>query len=246
MKTDIISTKIADLLKMAGITDHQVMEELIDHYLTHIEAKIESGTNTQKAIRETYRDIANLDIDKFNTTKSNRNRLGLLMFFLLFIGMGFYFFPCHLQANKNELCPNEEIEIPTVQLPNGFPIAMNQLIITSEYGVRMHPIKKKSELHKGIDIRARMGTPVIATGDGIVKEAGFSKLAGNYIIIEHEGGFKTKYYHLLDIAIEEKTAVKSGQVIGKVGNSGQSIMPHLHYEILKDDLHMNPRQIMNP
>ena len=113
--------------------------------------------------------------------------------------------------------------------------------ITSYFGkVRRHPITHKMHTHHGIDIRAKEGTPVIATADGVVVKASDGKDWGNLIIINHAGDYQTRYAHLQGFAVKAKQSVKKGQVIGYVGNTGLSRGPHLHYELRQNDQPLNP------
>jgi len=116
-------------------------------------------------------------------------------------------------------------------IPNGDPVLYSR--ITSNYGNRIHPIKRTKEFHKGIDLKAKSGTPVYATADGVVEWASMHKKSGygNLIIIEHSYGFKTYFGHLKRIVVSGKEFVKKGQLIGYSGNTGLSSGPHLHYEI---------------
>ena len=108
------------------------------------------------------------------------------------------------------------------------------------YGTRFHPIFKVNKDHKGLDFAAALGTPVYATGDGKVAKAYVSDSYGNVIYLEHGFQFETRYAHLNAFAVKEGEIVKRGQVIGFVGNTGNSVAPHLHYEVLIDGGHVNP------
>jgi len=113
--------------------------------------------------------------------------------------------------------------------------------ITSYFGkVRRHPITHKMHTHHGIDIRAKEGTPVIATADGVVIKASDGKDWGNLIIISHAGNYQTRYAHLQGFAVKAKQSVKKGQIIGYVGNTGLSRGPHLHYELRHNNQPLNP------
>ena len=104
----------------------------------------------------------------------------------------------------------------------------------------IHPISKKKATHLGIDVAAPKGTPVKATGDGVVRKAVTEKGWGKLVVIEHDQGFTTFYAHLDEIGVEPGMKVAVGQIIGKVGNTGQSTGPHLHYEVRKNGEHVNP------
>ena len=116
--------------------------------------------------------------------------------------------------------------------------------LVSGYGVRFHPILRIKRMHKGVDFSARTGTPIFATGDGIVAFAGRGSGYGKHVIIEHRtAGYQTLYAHLsaIDDAIREGQPVTRGQEIGLSGNTGLSSAPHLHYEVRDlNDNALNP------
>lgn len=126
--------------------------------------------------------------------------------------------------------------IPSIQPINNTDL--NRL--ASGYGMRMHPILKYRRMHAGIDFSAPQGTPIFATGDGVVEFAEFNKTSGNVITINHGYGYKTKYLHMSNFAVRNGQKVKRGDVIGYVGNTGLSKAPHCHYEVWKDGNHVNP------
>lgn len=104
----------------------------------------------------------------------------------------------------------------------------------------IHPINGKKTTHLGIDVAAPSGTPVYATADGVIQKAEEEKGWGKLIIIEHEDAYTSFYAHLSDIEVDSGTKVQKGTVIGRVGNTGQSTGPHLHYEVRQNGEHMNP------
>jgi len=116
-------------------------------------------------------------------------------------------------------------------IPSGSPIEYHG--ITSKFGYRIHPTLGKREFHRGIDLKAKMNTPVYATADGIVEWAGLHKRSGfgKLVILEHVYGFKSYFGHLNKIVIKSGQFVKKGQLIAYTGNSGLSNGPHLHYEL---------------
>ena len=121
------------------------------------------------------------------------------------------------------------------------PIENKDLTRTaSSYGWRMHPIYRTMRFHEGMDFTAPIGTPVIATGDGEVIATETTGGQGLKIVIDHGHGYKTVYAHLNGFAVKPGNKVKRGQVIGKVGNSGMSTAPHLHYEVHKNGKPVNP------
>lgn len=111
---------------------------------------------------------------------------------------------------------------------------------TSGFGMRFHPIYRIMKFHSGQDFHAAIGTPVYATGDGVVESAQYNDGYGNCIIIDHGFGLKTLYAHLSKFSVKPGQAVKRGENIGLSGNSGVSDGPHLHYEVIKDGTKVNP------
>lgn len=120
--------------------------------------------------------------------------------------------------------------------------------LTSGYGMRFHPLLKRRKMHKGVDWAARPGTPILAAGNGRVEEARRHSGYGNYVRIKHANGYKTSYAHMLRFGkgIRSGAKVRQGQIIGYVGSTGLSSGPHLHYEILVNNRHVNPMRIHVP
>lgn len=110
----------------------------------------------------------------------------------------------------------------------------------SGFGYRIHPIYKIRKMHAGIDFTAPVGTPIYATGDGVVISAASERGYGNNIMINHGYGYVTKYAHMSRFKAKKGERVKRGDVIGYVGNTGASTGPHLHYEVFKNGKTINP------
>jgi len=127
-------------------------------------------------------------------------------------------------------------------LPAIQPISNPDLTRTaSGFGERIHPIYKINKFHSGMDFTAPVGTPVLATGDGVVEEAEASRRgSGNRIVIDHGYGYKTVYAYLDEIKVRTGRKVKRGDEIGTVGNTGLSVAPHLHYEVILNGKPVNP------
>ncbi|WP_426449840.1 peptidoglycan DD-metalloendopeptidase family protein [Paenibacillus sp. S-38] len=104
-------------------------------------------------------------------------------------------------------------------------------IVTSPYGYRKDPFTKKLSFHRGIDIAGKMNDPVYAAAGGTVREVGYDKLHGHNVILEHADGLRTWYMHLSSASVRKGQTVDKGQQIGKLGTTGRSTGPHLHYEI---------------
>ena len=127
--------------------------------------------------------------------------------------------------------------IPTIQ-----PIKKEDLKrMASGYGWRIDPFTKKRRKHKGMDFSANRGTPIYATGDGVIKRAdNRSSGYGRHIRIDHGFGYVSLYAHLNKYNVRRGQKVKRGDIIGYVGNTGRSVAPHLHYEIIKEGVKVNP------
>ena len=120
--------------------------------------------------------------------------------------------------------------------------------VSSNFGMRRHPIKGYNRMHKGIDFAAPTGTPIYAAGDGVVEVAGRNGGYGNYVRIRHGNGYQTAYAHLSRFgkSVSKGSKVRQGDVIGYVGSTGASTGPHLHYEVLLEGEQVNPASIKLP
>ncbi|HRK54231.1 MAG TPA: M23 family metallopeptidase [Cyclobacteriaceae bacterium] len=121
------------------------------------------------------------------------------------------------------------------------PISNTDLTyLHTTYGMRQHPILGYWRPHRGLDFTAPKGSPIYATGDGVIEEAHYSTSFGNVVYIDHNFGFETRYAHMTEYIVKKGEKVKRGQIIGYVGNSGLSVATHLHYEILFKGDQINP------
>ena len=120
--------------------------------------------------------------------------------------------------------------------------------LSSNFGMRKHPISGFNKMHKGIDFAAPIGTPIYAGGNGIVEYVGTNGGYGKYIRIRHNNEYKTAYAHLNSYkkGISKGVRVNQGEVIGYVGNTGRSTGPHLHYEIIYQNKQINPLTLKLP
>ena len=112
--------------------------------------------------------------------------------------------------------------------------------ISSEYGYRQHPMGGGRTFHRGIDIAAPMGSPVRATTDGIVSYVGKRPKAGNMIYVRHSSRYQSRYFHLSKFEVKRGQRVKQGDIIGRVGSTGVSTGPHLHFELLRGTTTLDP------
>ena len=115
--------------------------------------------------------------------------------------------------------------------------------ITSNFGLRMHPILGYSRMHRGVDFRAGHGTPILAVADGRVSRAGWAGGYGRQVRLTHASGLLTSYSHMSRISVAPGSRVRQGQVIGYVGSTGLSTGPHLHFETYRNGRAVNPRSV---
>ena len=120
--------------------------------------------------------------------------------------------------------------------------------LSSNFGMRKHPISGYNKLHKGVDFAAPTGTPIYAGGNGVVEFVGNNGGYGKYIRIRHNNEYKTAYAHLsgFNKKIYKGARVNQGEIIGYVGNTGNSTGPHLHYEIIYQNKQINPMKLKLP
>ena len=125
---------------------------------------------------------------------------------------------------------------------------INGARLSSPFGMRKHPIDGFNKMHKGTDFAAPMGTPIMASGDGVVKKAGWCGGGGNCIVIKHNSTYQTIYAHMSKFASGIRTGVrvKQGQTIGFVGSTGKSTGPHLHYEVIINGKKVNSQTLKLP
>jgi len=126
-------------------------------------------------------------------------------------------------------------------IPAIVPIAKGTERLVSGFGYRIHPIYKRLRMHTGVDFLAPTGTPIYATGNGVVRRAenNFSGY-GRMVEIDHGFGYGTIYAHLHTISVRPGQRVSRGEIIGTVGNTGLSTAPHLHYEVIRNGRKVNP------
>ena len=125
---------------------------------------------------------------------------------------------------------------------------INGARLSSPFGMRKHPIDGFNKMHKGTDFAAPMGTPIMASGDGVIKKAGWCGGGGNCVKIRHNSTYQTVYAHMSKFArgIKNGVRVKQGQTIGYVGSTGKSTGPHLHYEVIVNGKKVNSQKLKLP
>ena len=125
---------------------------------------------------------------------------------------------------------------------------INGARLSSSFGMRKHPIDGYNKMHRGTDFAAPKGTPIMASGNGIVKKAGWCGGGGNCVKIRHNSTYETVYAHMSKFArgIKNGVRVKQGQTIGYVGSTGKSTGPHLHYEVIVNGKKVNSQKLKLP
>ena len=125
---------------------------------------------------------------------------------------------------------------------------INGARLSSPFGMRKHPIDGFNKMHKGTDFAAPMGTPIMASGDGVIKKAGWCGGGGNCVKIKHNSTYQTVYAHMSKFARGIKNGVRviQGQTIGYVGSTGKSTGPHLHYEVIVNGKKVNSQKLKLP
>lgn len=125
-----------------------------------------------------------------------------------------------------------------IAVPSRQPV--ENIALSSSYGVRSDPFRGTAAMHAGVDIPGPVGTPVYATADGVVGRSGRAGGYGNLVELEHGKGVQTRYGHLSKLLVEPNTRVTRGQLIGLMGSTGRSTGSHLHYEVRIDGRAVNP------
>lgn len=128
-------------------------------------------------------------------------------------------------------------------VPTVLPLA-GDFLLSSTFGVRADPLTHLPSMHEGIDFVAPVGTPVLATADGVVLRAEYAGAYGNMVEVAHADGFVTRYAHLKTIDVKPQDVLRRHDVVGTLGNTGRSTGPHLHYEVIFKGRAMHPAKAL--
>lgn len=242
-------------LSVAGV-EAPLREELLDHLCCAIEERMERGQGFEPALRDCLRSwpvrhLKKLQTNILITTKLKPMLVRFTTTAAAMIGLVFlspFSLPHDPPAGENEVALFLEKEF-VFEPPTGSPIPGLNLhqpekSISSTFGVRIHPLSQKKKFHRGIDLKAALGTPVVATAAGKVVFAGRDGANGISVRLLHEDGYVTVYNHLRQHDVARGQEVARGQRIAAVGNTGASTGPHLHYEVHKDDVPMDPLALL--
>ena len=151
-------------------------------------------------------------------------------------------FDARFQELDRALTELQLLKQKTLRLPLAAPV--DSRLVSSAFGVRSDPFLGESAMHTGIDFVASSGSTVDATAGGTVTQAGYNGGYGNMVEIDHGGGMVTRYGHLSSIAVSVGDSVAAGDVIGRVGSTGRSTGPHLHYEVRRDGNPIDPSRFL--
>lgn len=130
-------------------------------------------------------------------------------------------------------------------MPDGWPLRSGG-VVTSEFGFRRHPITGRRSMHHGIDIAGKTGSAILAMADGLVVFSGRKQGYGNIVEIRHGSGLETWYAHNQGNLVQEGDLVRRGQEIAKLGSTGSSTGPHVHFEVRKNGTPVNPKNYLKP
>ncbi len=233
--------------------------ELLDHLCCAIEARMGEGSDFPTAVHTTLkswpiRHLRGIQKDIRFTTKIKPMLFRMATAAAIAAGILFMFpiktpapsgvTACSTQHEAAPFLP--QVNERMIDPPTASPIAGFEMkdIMTSGYGMRTHPILKERQHHRGIDLRAKTGTPVLATADGKVIFAGSDGKYGITVRILHEDGYVTVFAHLSEHTVERGDHVILGEKIAAVGSTGVAMGPHLHYEVLKDDKPVDPLALL--
>lgn len=226
--------QVATWLHQQGMSHEELEAELLDHLCTSIEHQMEEGVCFEKAFELSvggFGDKGVIDVE-VQTIHLLTYHSRLMKFITMAAGMLTISFLLITFTGFSQ-------SVPSLSPLDG------DIVVTSPFGMRTHPRTKKRQMHQGVDFRAETGTEVQATADGTVMIAGVDperEAYGIMVLIEHADGYQTMYAHLSEADVEVGAHVRQGDLIGKVGSTGLSFGPHLHYEVNLNGQRVNPQE----
>lgn len=229
-------------------------EELLDHLCCAVEDQLARGASFADALAQVQGLMNENEVDEIiHSLPKNRSKMIQALLGVLTISLTGFLFPWPAATPPSVVpdtaeCPISELPalMPPLVVdwapPSHCPIDMGctEDRTSSGFGMRIHPVTNEEVLHRGIDWRAPLGTPVYAAGPGHVMQAGQNGQYGNYIRLVHDDTYQTAYAHLSEVLVKVGDTVEAGDLIGRVGSSGASIGSHLHYEVIKNGSPVNP------
>lgn len=154
-----------------------------------------------------------------------------------------------IASGGKDIKVKSEGEIPENVSTDDYKLSQKMVLplkgkITSEFGIRIHPISNDLRFHAGVDIGADMGENIYAAFDGVVEEAGYDQWNGNFLKISHDNNIMTVYCHCEKLNVKKGQNIRAGEVIATVGSTGSSTGPHLHFELRIDNISYNPEKAL--
>lgn len=216
------------VIEERGLQYGPLKDELLDHYCCLVESYIEDGKSFEESLKSCVSDFESSDLKAIEQImiQQSKNKLTMMRNVALLATVVFLITSTFLFSQKTE--------IPSLRPVN------DTYKVSAGFGKQLHPIKKMERHHDGIDISAPIGTEIYAPANGMVVKVKSNDVYGKHLTISHSEGFETMYAHLSEIEVKTGDQVNKGQVIGKIGNTGLSTGPHLHYEISKEGKKLNP------
>ena len=215
------------------------VDGIINRYLSYnaLVSQETEDVHTESPVLGGYLDQALLEILLATEMKSTAVSESIQSLSFLSVGLHNNTFPVY-----QTLFVDEMVRVRRGMLIKSLPLTVpiEGATITSGFGMRNHPILRGRRMHKGLDMAAPTGTPIYATGGGIIEFSGRKNGYGNTIIVDHGNGYTTLYAHCSRLMVEEGAKVSRGDLIALVGSTGRSTGPHLHYEVRVNNQHMNP------
>ncbi|KAA3625196.1 MAG: M23 family peptidase [Bacteroidetes bacterium] len=211
-----------------------LQEELLDHLCTAVEEFMEEGFVFQEAMENAFNRFGagEFEVIEQQTLLSIKNKYFIMKKLPVLTLLVLIFSISVSQAVQND--------------PPSIAPLRGDFKVTSDYGIRMHPLTKEKKLHRGIDIKAPTGTAILATSGGEIVFAKEDGLNGLKVVIKHDEEYESAYCHMSKIDVKVGQQVEKGDVIGAVGNTGASTAPHLHYEVIKNGEYVDPASFMQP
>ena len=222
-------------LKARGLSNRNLREEILDHVCCLVELSVSENNTFEDALESALADFSKTAIVRLQSEIKfpftyQQKMMKKLTVITSVLSMVLIFWAVSTLAQ---------------QVPEIIPIENGKVSQKGTYGMKTLNIQgeKAEKFHRGVDIPAPEGTPILATADGVVEETlpeGEGNAYGNRITLSHGDTYQTRYAHLSSIVVKKGQKVKKGEVIGYCGNTGRSTGPHLHYEVIESGEMVNP------
>ena len=226
---------IESQLREAGIQSKALHVELLDHICCAVETKMHNGYHFHQAVENTFLAFGDQGLKDIQTKISNNSinrrilHYSIIAFlFLAILSALFYWF------NSNN------------QQPPSIAPVQSKFAISSSFGPRVHPVYGIQNMHDGVDIKVPSGSAVVATANGQVLLIEETNSDGQKIVVKHNDTYMTVYSQLSEISVKEGQQLKKGDVIGFSGIGNVSTGAHLHYEVIENGKHVDPKLFFAP